>query len=367
MKVALVYDRVNKFGGAERVLQILREIWPKAPLFTSVYDKRGAKWADGWDIRPSFLQKIPLAKSNHRYLGWLMPKVFESMDLSGLDVVISVTSEAAKGIKTNKNQLHVCYLLTPTRYLWSHAMDYWKSIPKLARPAALLALSNLRMWDYRAAQKPDKIISISREVQKRCWKYYKRQSEVIYPGGGFGELGGPPAGGLGELGIKDYYLVVSRLVPYKKIDLAIETFNKLKKNLVIIGKGADEKRLKSLAGPMIKFADGLTDEELIGYYRKAKALVMPQEEDLGLTAIEAQSQGLPVVVCRRGGARELIVENKTGVVFGEQTVESLAEAIRKIEKINFNRKTILENAREYTKEKFIKNFKSKIEEIWNQK
>lgn len=367
MEVALVYDRVNKFGGAERVLQALHEIWPEAPLYTSVYDKRRAEWANGWDIRPSFLQKIPLAKGNHQYLGWLMPKVFELMDLSGFEAVISITSEAAKGVITSKNQFHVCYLLTPTRYLWSHAAEYWKSISELARPAALLALSNLRMWDYRAAQRPNKIISISREVQKRCFKYYRRKSEVIYPGGGFGELGGPPAGGLGELGIKDYYLVVSRLAPYKKIDLAIKTFNKLKKNLVIVGKGADEKRLKSLAGPTIKFMGSLTDEELIGYYREARALVMPQQEDLGLTAIEAQSQGLPVIAYRQGGARELVVENKTGVVFNEQLVESLAGAIRKIEKASFGKEECLANAGKYTKEKFKISFKSKIEEIWNQK
>lgn len=362
MKIALIYDRINKFGGAERVLQVLHEIWPEAPVFTSVCDKNGAKWVDGWDIRTSFLQKIPLAKNRHQFLGWVMSKVFESMDLSGFDVIISITSEAAKGIRIDKNQLHICYLLTPTRYLWSHAAEYWETIPKLLRPVALTVLAILRMQDYQIAQKPDKIISISKEVQKRCWKYYRRRSEVIYPAGGLE--------GIEELEKsekEDYYLVVSRLVPYKRIDLAIETFNKLQKNLVIVGIGSDRRRLMKLAGSTIKFMGSLTDEELIGYYREARALIMPQREDLGLTAIEAQSQGTPVIVYREGGAKELIVENKTGVVFEEQTVSALGEAVKGIEVGKFDRNICLENARKYQKEKFKISFRDAIIKLWDRK
>lgn len=365
MKIALVYDRINKIGGAERILQALHEIWPEAPVWTSVYDRKRAGWADGWDIRTSFLQKIPLTKNNHQYLGWLMIEAFESMDLSEFEVVISLTSEAAKAVRTSKKQLHICYLLTPTRYLWSQAAGYWDTIPKWLRPAALAVLPGLRMKDYQTAQRPDEIISISREVRDRCLKYYGRKSSVIYPPGGFVKSGGSEESC--RLGIKDYYLVVSRLVLYKRIDLAIKTFNKLKKSLVIVGRGSAERELKNLAGPTIKFTGSLTDKELISYYRRAEALVMPQEEDLGLTAIEAQSLGLPVIAFSGGGAKELIKENITGVFFGEQSAESLAEAVERGAKMHFDEKKCRLNADRFTARGFKMKFKSKIEEIWNRR
>ena len=158
MNVVLVYDRVNKFGGAERVLMALHEIWPEAPLYTSVYDPESTPWTKGWDVRPSFLQKFPWARRNHESLGWLMPLAFESLDLSGFDVVISLTSEAAKGVITSPRQLHICYLLTPTRYLWSHAVAYLGTVPLPLRPLAFVAQLKLRHWDFVAAQRPDHII-----------------------------------------------------------------------------------------------------------------------------------------------------------------------------------------------------------------
>ena len=224
IRVALVYDRINKFGGAERLLMALHEIWPEAPLFTSVYDSNGADWAKGWDLKTSFLQSIPFAKKWHEGFGWMMPLAFESFDFSDFDVIISVTSEAAKGIITNPRQLHICYLLTPTRYLWSHANDYLSEVPKLLRPLARIVQAKLRIWDYISAQRPDYFIAISEHIRKRCWKYYRRESEVVYPMLPLvlkrSHLSVPQGKTLSD---KEYFLVVSRLVPYKRIDLEIKS------------------------------------------------------------------------------------------------------------------------------------------------
>ncbi|MEK7111145.1 MAG: glycosyltransferase [Patescibacteria group bacterium] len=361
MRVALVYDRINKFGGAERVLMALHEIWPEAPLFTSVYDFQKADWANGWDIRTSWLQNVPGAKINHEFFGWMMPLVFEPFDFSEFDVVISVTSESAKGIITGPKQLHICYLLTPTRYLWSHANDYLNIVPGLLRPLAGIFQSKLRIWDYMAAQRPDYILSISKLVQSRCWKYYRRESEVVRP---MLELDIKRPGLLSEgraLSNKEYFLVVSRLVPYKRIDLAIEACNKLKLPLVVVGTGSEEKNLKKLAGPTIRFTGYLTDRELIEYYRNAKAFIMPQEEDFGLTAVEALSLGIPVISYKWSGAAEIVKDGETGILFEKQSVDSLINGLKKFDKLAFRDNYF---GLEVSGSKFREEFKVKINKLW---
>ena len=364
MRVALVYDRINKFGGAERVLTALHEIWPEAPLFTSVYDSNGADWAKGWDLKTSFLQSIPFAKKWHEGFGWMMPLAFESFDFSDFDVIISVTSEAAKGIITNQRQLHICYLLTPTRYLWSHANDYLSEVPKLLRPLARIVQAKLRIWDYMAAQRPDTIFTISELVRKRCSKFYRRNSEVIYPMLPLNisikrsDLGVRQGRTLSD---KKYFLVVSRLVPYKRIDLAIEACNKLKLPLVVIGTGSEEEKLKRLAGPTIKFTGYLTDRELVEYYRNTKAVIMPQEEDFGLTAVEALYLEIPVISYKYSGAAEVIKDGETGVLFDKQTVGSLIEAIKRFLKTVKFRKLHHEK---FSGKMFKQEFKDKIKQLW---
>ena len=357
MNIALVYDRVNKFGGAERVLQALHEIWPKAPLFTSVYDADGALWAKGWDVRTSFLQKLPWARRHHELLGWLMPLVFESLDLSTFDVVLSLTSEAAKGVITHSGQLHLCYLLTPARYLWSHQQEYLNQIPSALKPFALLAQEKLRQWDYLAAQRPDHILAISKRVQARCLKYYRRASDVVYP---------PLMLPIVEQSQKakeqrDYFLVVSRLVPYKRIDLAIQSCNLLRKKLLIIGSGSEESRLKKLADSNIQFLGTVSDSELITYYRGARALLMPQEEDLGLTALEAQACGTPVVTFRNSGAVEVIIEGKTGSVAQRQDTESF---VRAIQQCPLPSKMCTIHANQFTAKRFIETFEGTVQDLW---
>ncbi len=347
-KVAIVYDRVNKWGGAERVLLALHEIFPKAPLYTSVYDPVKAPWAKVFPkVKTSFLQKIPFSKSNHEFLGTFMPLAFESFDFSEYDLVISVTSEAAKGIKTGGETKHICYCLTPTRYLWSGYNEYFKSglFRSFTKPIVWL----LRRWDKKAADRPDIFVGISKEVQKRIKKYYDKSSIVIFP----------PVDvlGAGKSIASGYYLIVSRLdYGYKKVDLAIRVFNKLGLPLVIVGTGREERLLKKLAKGNIKFAGKVSEAKLREYYMGAKALIMPQEEDFGITAVEAQSAGVPVIAYKKGGALDTVVSGKTGIFFDRQTVGSLEKAVIAFQKKKFDKRIITRNSLKFSRKRFKKEF-----------
>src|SRR3989344_2564884 len=260
MKVALVYDRVNKFGGAERVLLALHELFPDAPLFTALYNKQTASWADVFAVKPSFLNAVPFLRNRHEYIPFLMPFAFESFNFDGFDVVISVTSAEAKGIITKPETLHICYCLTPTRYLWSHRQEYFGSgfFSIVTKPI----VKALQRWDRVAATRPDRYIAISSEVARRIKQYYRQEATVIYPPAD-SDFFKPSAKKQRE----DFYLVVSRLVAYKRVDLAIQTCNKLKRQLIIVGSGSEEGQLKRSAGPTISFVGALTDKELLTYYQ----------------------------------------------------------------------------------------------------
>lgn len=363
--VAIVYDRINKWGGAERVLLALHEMFPGAPLYTAVYDAKKAPWAKVFPkIYTSFLQKIPFAKNNHEFLGTFMPIAFEGKfsskgrpapDWDEYDLVISVTSEAAKGIITKPGTFHLCYCLTPTRYLWSGYNFYFKN--PILRFLAGPAVSYLRNWEKVAAQRPDLMVAISTEVKKRIKKYYNRDSEIIFP----------PVNLYFDLRRKNsflrvshstygknrkYYLVVSRLVPYKRVDLVVEAFNKLGKKLVIVGSGSQAGNLKRKACNNIKFVGEVSEKELAKLYLGAKALIMPQEEDFGIISPEAQSFGVGVIAYKKGGALDSVVDGKTGVFFDKQNVDSLLEAIAKFEKMSFNHIYLINNAKAFAKEKF---------------
>ncbi|OGM24897.1 hypothetical protein A3D00_05000 [Candidatus Woesebacteria bacterium RIFCSPHIGHO2_02_FULL_38_9] len=356
-RVAIVYDRVNKWGGAERVLLVLHEMFPNAPLFTSVYNPRSADWAEVFPkICTSFLQKIPYAREKHEHFPFLMPLVFESFTFNDYDLVISVTSEAAKGIITKPGTLHICYCLTPTRYLWSHFNLYFENpiLKFISSPVA----SYLKTWDRIAAQRPDVMIAISDTVRKRIKKYYYRESKVIFPPVELstGQHTCLPDGQGGVVRRENFFLVVSRLVPYKKVDLVVESFNELRLPLIVVGTGSEERKLKALAKSNIKFKSQLTDEKLKDYYSRSKALIFAQEEDFGLTAVEAQSFATPVIAYRKGGAKEIIIDGKTGVFFDKQDKKNLIEAIHRFEQIKFDRKVLIQNAKRFSKERFKKEF-----------
>ena len=351
MKTALVYDRVNKWGGAERVMLALHEMFPDAPLYTSVYDKKNAEWARVFKVRTSFLQNFPHIISNHEFYPYLMPLAFEQFDFDEYDLVISVTSEAAKGIITKPKTKHICYCLTPTRYLWSGYGDYFKN--EMFRFFSYPAVAYLRKWDKIAANRPDLFVAASNEVKKRIKKYYDKDSEIIYPPLYINES---VARNDNKKENGSYFLVVSRLIAVKRIDLAIEACNELKLPLKIIGTGKDEQRLKNMAGATVEFAGNVCDEELIEYYSKAKALIHPGIEDFGLTVIEAQKYGTPVIAFGAGGALETIIENKTGLFFDKQTKDSLVKKLIEFEKYKFRREDCEKQAQLFN----FKNFKDKF-------
>jgi len=364
MKVALVYDRLNKWGGAERVMLAL--LFPLAPLYSSVYDKKKAPWALRFNsgqakIKTSFLQNFPFAMRHELYAG-LMPLAFESFNFDEFDLVISITSEAAKGIITKPQTKHICYCLTPTRYLWSGYKDYFNN--PVLRFLSFPVVWYLKFWDKIAAQRPDAYIAISKEVQMRIKKYYGRESTVVYPPIEISNLKSQISNKSQNAKYKiqniPYFLIVSRLVPYKKIDLAIRTFNKLKLPLKIIGTGSQMQELKSMAEPTIELLGNLTDKELVRYYSECCALVFPGPEDFGLTILEAQVFGKPVIAFRGGGALETIIEKKTGVFFEEQTIESLTKTIKQFNKMKFDPRDCIEQANKFNFKVFEERFMQEI-------
>ncbi|MDO8658577.1 MAG: glycosyltransferase [Candidatus Levybacteria bacterium] len=370
MKVALVYDRVNKWGGAERVLLMLHELFPDAPLYTSVYNPEKASWAKVFDVKTSFLQKFPKAASSHELYASLMPIAFESFSFDEYDLVISVTSEAAKGIITKPGTMHVCYCLTPTRYLWSGYKDYFHN--QIFRLLSSPVVAYLRKWDKIASKRPDFYIAISKEVQKRIKKYYERESTVIYPPSSFGNsqslIGNAASIGnvkrntsndtsgtnVKPMTKNGYFLIVSRLVPYKRIDVAIKAFNKLKIPLKIIGTGSQESYLKKIAGSTIDFLGNLTDYDLVEYYKSCSALIFPSNEDFGLVAIEAQGFGKPVIAFKDGGALEAIIEGKTGEFFYPQTEEAIIKVIQNFDSAKYDVKLCIGQADKFNSKRFKK-------------
>lgn len=364
MKTAIIYDRVNKWGGAERVLLALHEIFPEAPLYTSLYSSEKAHWAKVFPtVIPSFLNRIGYLRDKHQFLAPLMPLAFESFNFDQYDLVVSVSSEAAKGIITKPQTKHICYCLTPTRYLWSGYNDYLQggTLQGITKPLVLY----LRHWDKIAAQRPDVVVAISTEVSNRIKRHYNRDSQVVYPPVDTNKFKTQNSKRKTEtqksklfktynLQPATYYLIISRLEPYKKVDLAINAFNELGYPLVVVGIGSEEKKLRSIAKNNIIFKGFSNEKDLPEYYQNAKGFVFPQEEDFGISAVEAQASGCPVIAYKKGGALDTITENKTGVFFEEQTKESLIDAVKKFEKKKFDKEILVSNAEKYSKERFKK-------------
>ncbi len=368
MNVALVYDRINKFGGAERILLALHELWPEAPLFTAVYNKDTAKWSEGMDIRPSFMQHMPLARTHHEFFPWLTPFAFESFSFDAYDCVISVTSAEAKSIITKPHTLHICYNLTPTRYLWS-GYDAYQQNPGLGAVNTIASfvfdktVKRLRAWDSVASARPDRYVAISRIVANRIMRYYDRTAEcVIYPPINtdvFTPDGPKKSGG--------YYLTVARLVGYKRIDVVIDAFNKLGLPLVIIGDGKQKKELRSRAASNITIVrPDISDAELASYYRGCRAFVFAGQEDLGLVAAEAQACGVPVVAYRNSGISEIITDRKTGILFDKQTPEAMIASIAELAKLRYDREASKRNTNTFRLQSFRRQFKSYVETAYRE-
>ncbi len=361
MRVALVHDYLTQFGGGERVLSALCEMFPEAPIYTLIYDEKGTGGAfKNREIHTSFLQKIPGSKKYFRGLIWLMPLAIEQFDFAAFDAVISVSHSYGKGIITKPTTKHICYCLTPIRYLWpaprllaSEGRDA-RFLNTVSRPI----LNYLKKWDYRAAQRVDYFISNSENVRQRIKKYYNCESEIIYSPVETEKfyISSEP---------KDYFLMVGRMVPYKRFDIAIKAFNKLpQEELLIIGDWPFYSKLKAMTKVKtknIKFLGKISDSELPKYYASCQALIFPQEEDFGLVPLEAMASGRPVIAFRAGGALETVIENKTGLFFDEQKTEHLLRAIQSFRNLKYNPQEIRKHSQLFDKEIF----KSKVLDFLN--
>ncbi|MBQ6029841.1 MAG: glycosyltransferase, partial [Treponema sp.] len=332
LKVALVHDWLTSYGGAETWCELALDIYPDADIYTLVYDKKKLKGHfEKNRIFTSSLQKLPFATKIYRKLLKFMPKAFESFDFTGYDLVICSSSSCAKGVITPPSTAQVAYVHTPMRYAWDLFFDYRKRSGSLTRFFMDRWMPQIRLWDYASAQRIDTIIANSKYIARRIKKFWNRDAQVIYSP--VNERRFYPSTKAVEK--KDYYVFFSRLVQYKRADIAIQACASLGKKLVVIGSGPEEKALKKLAAGNkdIVFAGRASDEAVRNHLYEAKALIFCAEEDFGLTPLESQACGTPVIAFGKGGATETVLENKTGVFFAEQSAASCAEAIQAFEKL----------------------------------
>jgi glycosyltransferase involved in cell wall biosynthesis len=349
MKVALVHDYLNQMGGAERVVLAFHEMFPDAPLYTSIYapDRVDAAFRN-IDIRTSFMQRLPLVKKHHQPFLPLYPFAMERLDLRGYDLVLSSSSAFGKGVIIKPGTMHICYCHTPMRWCWNYD-EYVEreGLGRLSRAVLPFIITGLRVWDQTTAMRVDHFIANSPVVAERIAKYYRRDSVVIPPPVDVDRFHFDPASQP-----EDYFLIVSRLLPYKRIDLAIQACNTLQLPLVIIGSGRDEARLKRLAGPTIHFMGRLSDDEVLHYYAHCRALILPGEEDFGITPLEAQASGRPVIAYGAGGALASVIDGVTGKFFAAQTVESLSSALDAFDERDYDPRAIRNHALEFDTPRF---------------
>lgn len=348
MKVAIMHDWFSSYAGADRLTDQLHHVFPDAPIYTLIYNEKSMpEWFKTYDIRTSYIQKLPFANKLYKNMLTFMPRIWESIDLSEYDLVISVCSSCSKGVITRPDAVHICICCTPTRYIWDFYHTYLESAGTLKRLLMPGMIHKMRIWDRLAADRVDYFVSISKYIAQRVRKYYRRESDVIYP---CVHINDYPI--VEEPG--DYYLSVGRFVYYKRIDLAIQACNTLKRKLIVIGQGEDYKRLRAIAGPTIEFKGALSDDEVKQYYSRAKAFLFPGEEDFGITPVEAQSAGCPVLAYGKGGAMETVQDGKTGLFFDEQTPESLTDCIRRFEQggVSGTRRQIREHSLSFSEERF---------------
>jgi glycosyltransferase involved in cell wall biosynthesis len=349
MKVALVHDYLNQMGGAERVVLALHEIFPDAPLYTSIYDPKRVDAAfQKMDIRTSFMQKLPLVKKHHQPFLPLYPIAMERLNLRGYDLVLSSSSAFGKGVITRPETMHICYCHTPMRWCWNYDEYVERErLGRISRSILPFVITGLRVWDQMSATRVDHFIANSPIVADRIQKYYRRDAVIIPPPVEASRFTFDPT-----TMPEEYYLIVSRLLPYKRIDLAIEACNRLRLPLVIIGSGRDLKRLKSLAGSTIRFTGRLTDAEVLHYYAHCRALILPGEEDFGITPLEAQASGRPVIAYGAGGALASVIEGVTGTFFQKQTVDSLAAVLASFDERAYDPRAIRNHALEFDMPRF---------------
>lgn len=354
MRLALVHEHLANDGGAEKVLLAFQQAYPDAPTFTLLFNRAVANSAfSNKDIRTSFLQKLPFAMTKYVWYLWLMPLAIERFDFRGYDVVLSSASGFAKGVLTSPDATHICYCHSPTRYLWTDSFDYVNALPYPRLMKAYIAsyLSKLRVWDRLAADRVDHFIANSETVRRRIQKYYRRDATVIYPPVDVQKFSVVQRH-------EPFYLTGGRLVPYKRFDLTVQAFTRLRMPLKLFGVGPELSRLKAMAGPTIEFLGKVPDTELWMLMAKAAAFVHPQEEDFGITPVESMASGRPVIAFNKGGAAETVVAGKTGVFFDEQSWEALSDAVIRFKPDDYDPVAIRKHAERFSGERFAAEIRS---------
>ncbi|MFC2163452.1 glycosyltransferase [Acidobacteriota bacterium] len=361
-KVALVHDWLTGQRGGEKVLEVFAEIFPDAPVYTLFHFPGSQIEAlENKDIQTSFVQRLPFLRRRYRRYLPLFPLAIELFDFQEYDLVISSSHCAAKGAIPRPDALHICYIHSPMRYAWNQYFSYFSSdrLGFLSRLIIPGKIHKLRIWDESSSHRVDHFVANSKTVAQRVQKYYRRDADIIHP---------PVDTDFyvpGERG-SDYFLIVSALVPYKKIDVAINAFNQKGLPLKIVGVGPDYRKLKKMAKANIEFLGSIPGEDLRKIYQEARALIMPGEEDFGINSLEAQSCGVPVIALGRGGATETVIPGETGFLFDELSVSELLAVLDKFKDFSFNKTTIRTNALSYSRDSFKKNATSYFDEKWTE-
>jgi glycosyltransferase involved in cell wall biosynthesis len=382
--VALIHDWHNGMRGGEKVLEALCDLFPDAVIFTLFYEaNKVSKKISQHEVRSSYLDKIPGMKKSYRNLLLLYPSAMQSLKLDGFDLCISVSHSVAKGIHPGPDSLHICICLTPMRYIWDRFDDYFgkEDSGQIKRHVARMLCMNLRRWDAQASSRVDLFVAISEFVKRRIWKFYHRPSTVIYPFADtdFFTL---DKGKGNQLNVfspceSGYFLAVSALVPYKRIQDIVEAFKNRNERVVIVGDGPEKKRLMAMATPNIEFAGWVSDQQLLGLYRNSKALIFPGVEDFGIVPVEAQACGIPVIALAEGGALETVtgpilgldpIEGKeaTGLFFRKQGPEHIIEAIGAFDRMHFEGSIIRKNALRFARPVFQENMLELVNETYLQ-
>ncbi len=363
MNIALAHDYLNQYGGAERVLEVFHEMYPQSPVFTSIYaaNLMPARFRS-WDIQTSFMRKLPGAARHHQLYMPLYPTAFEKFDLSGYDLVLSSSSAFAKGVITEADAFHVCYCHAPMRFAWNYN-EYvaGEHVPRRAHIVLSLILNYVRLWDEVTAGRVDAFIANSRVVQRRIYKRYKRTATVINPPVDTRQYTPEPGGPKG-----DYYLTVSRLIPYKRLDIVVEAFNALGLPLKVVGQGRQAEELQNKAKPNIEFLGGVPDAELKKLYANCKAFIFPGQEDFGIAPLEAQASGRPVIAYGAGGALETVKAGLTGEFFAEQTPEALTDVVSRFDASYYDPSAIRRHAESFDKEVFKRRINDFIASRWQE-
>lgn len=374
MKIALAHDWLNQRGGAEKVLEQMVAMYPDAPVFTTIYGPElMPAWYRRWSIRPTWLNRALAIQHHHQPYLPFYPAAVTSLDFGGYEVILSNKSGFIHGLRHTAAQLHICYCLAPTRYVWGYGEyaareGFGRGLGWLLQPL----IQRLRAWDFAAAQPSpprsrknkvqgvDYFIAISTEIQARIKTYYERDAVIIYPPVNTDRFQPLPP----DQTPADYYLIVSRLIPYKRIDLAVQALSRLGKRLIIVGEGRDRAQLEALAGPTVEFKGRLPGTEMVELMRHCRAFLFPGFEDFGIAPVEAQAAGRPVIAFAKGGALDTVLAGQTGLFFPEQSVEALSAAIKEFETMTFDPVAIRANAERFSEARFRRELRAFVAEKW---